>query len=128
VLEPLCGYLKLAEQMWQRPTLAGAYNFGPQTHEAATVRDVVQLAQSAYGTGQVAWGDGTAGPHEAGWLALEISKSRSVLGVKPRWHLAESVQRTMRWYLEQQKGADAGVLCRSDIAAYEVTSELRQSS
>lgn len=119
VLEPLAGYIKLAEQLWQQPSLAGAYNFGPQTHEAATVRTVVQLAQNAYGQGQVEWSDGTSGPHEAGWLALEIAKARTVLGVKPCWALAETVQSTINWYRLQHEGADARTLCEADIAAYD---------
>ena len=123
VLEPLAGYITLAEQLWQHPALSGAYNFGPQTHEAATVRQVVQLAQSAYGKGQVSWGDGTDGPHEAGWLALEIAKARSVLGVKPQWPLEESVRRTVHWYRRQHDGANAGALCHSDIDAYEAVGE-----
>ena len=128
VLEPVAGYIKLAEQLWQEPTVAGAYNFGPQTHEAATVREVVQLAQGTYGTGQVSWGDGTEGPHEAGWLALEIAKARTALGVQPRWPLVESVQRTIHWYRQQHKGADARALCEADIAAYETASESSRTS
>lgn len=123
VLEPLAGYLKLAERLWQQPAVAGAYNFGPQADEAATVRTLVQLAQSAYGRGQIAWGDGTSGPHEAGCLVLEIAKARTVLGVKPRWHLAETVQRTINWYRKQQEGADVAAICQADIAAYEATNE-----
>ena len=124
VLEPLSGYIKLAELLWQQPSLAGAYNFGPETHEAATVRDVIQLAQHAYGRGQVTWGDGTDGPHEVGWLALEIAKSRAVLGVQPRWTLTEAVQRTMHWYRLQHEGSEVRVVCEADIAAYEAADPL----
>ena len=123
VLEPLDGYVQLAERLWHQPHLAGAFNFGPQTHEAATVREVVTLAQDAYGKGQVAWGDGTEGPHEAGWLTLEVAKARTVLGVKPSWSLAEAVQRTMRWYRNQHEGADVLAICEEDIAAYEMTNQ-----
>lgn len=119
VLEPLAGYLILAEKLWQQPELAGAYNFGPHTHEAATVREVVELARAAYGSGDVVYGDGTQGPHEAGWLALEISSVRTVLGVAPKWALAETVNRTMAWYRAQHEGADARALCEAEIAAYE---------
>ena len=119
VLEPLCGYLQLAERLWQQPELAGAYNFGPQTHEAATVREVVQLAQNAYGHGSVVWGDGNEGPHEAGWLALEVAKARTALGVTPRWALAETVRRTMDWYRHCQNGGDATAACEADILAFE---------
>lgn len=123
VLEPLSGYLQLAEQLWLKPELAGAYNFGPQTHEAATVGEVVRLAQAAYGKGEVIWSDGTEGPHEAGWLALEIAKVRTVLGIKPNWSLTETVQRTIDWYRQQSEGADALTMCEADLAAYEAASK-----
>ncbi len=119
VLEPLTGYITLAERLRESPELAGAYNFGPETSEAATVREVVELAQSAYGRGEVLWGDGSEGPHEAGWLALEIAKARTMLGVTPRWGLTESVNRTMDWYRRLAAGEDAKALCLEDIEAYE---------
>jgi CDP-glucose 4,6-dehydratase len=118
VLEPLCGYIKLAEKLWSQPELAEAYNFGPQTFDAATVRNVVQLAQEAYGDGQVVWGDASEGPHEAGWLVLEVAKTRNTLGVNPCWSLTEAVQRTMRWYRNQSCGAAARALCEAEIADY----------
>ncbi len=119
VLEPLAGYLALAENLWEAPNLAGAYNFGPETSEAATVREVIGLARVAYGSGNVIWGNGTEGPHEAGWLALEIAKARNELGVIPRWKLAESVRRTLDWYRRVAVGAGAQDLCLEDINAYE---------
>lgn len=119
VLEPLAGYLILAHRLWDTPALAGAYNFGPETSEAASVREVVELARTAYGRGEVRYNDETKGPHEAGWLALEIAKSRVRLGVCPKWTLTNAVRHTMAWYRAQQGGADAQALCLSDIAAYE---------
>jgi len=119
VLEPLCGYLQLAERLWQQPELAGAYNFGPYTHDAATVRDVVSQAHQVFQQGDITWGDGTQGPHEAGWLALEIAKARHRLGVQPRWTLEQSVQRTMHWYRRQAEGEPAADLCAQDIADFQ---------
>lgn len=118
VLEPLHGYLTLAEKLWQQPKLAGAYNFGPYTQEAATVRDVIEQARTAFGIGQTVFGNGNIGPHEAGLLALETAKVRETLGVSPQWSLTETVQRTMAWYRSQQQGADARSLCEAEIAAY----------
>lgn len=118
VLEPLHGYLTLAEKLWHHPELAGAYNFGPHTHEAATVKEVVELARQAYGKGDVRYGDGNSGPHEAGWLALETAKARVGLDVQPQWHLAETVTRTMAWYQAQHAGADARKLCLAEIEQY----------
>ena len=68
-------------------------------------------------------GDGTKGPHEASWLALEVAKVRMALGVKPLWSLTQSVQIIMHWYRQMHSGADTLALCQADIAAYEVASE-----
>jgi CDP-glucose 4,6-dehydratase len=119
VLEPLAGYLVLAQQLYEKPDLAGAYNFGPLTHEAATVRTVIEQACDTFGRGEIIWGDGNEGPHEAGSLMLEISKARNVLGLKPRWGLIESVRRSVEWYKKQLDGGDARTLCMHDIEAFE---------
>lgn len=124
VLEPLAGYIRLAEKLWECPELAGAYNFGPETHEAASVRKVIELAMANYENPDVIWGDGQDGPHEAGWLALEVAKVRNTLGVEPVWGLMESVQRTMEWYAKQREGLSAKQLCDEDLDAYELA--LRQ--
>jgi CDP-glucose 4,6-dehydratase len=119
VLEPLAGYLSLAQQLWHKSELAGAYNFGPETNAAASVRQVVELARTAYGRGDVAWGDGDEGPHEAGLLALEVAKARVALGMVPRWDLPAAVARTMHWYRKLAQGSAARTLCLDDIGAYE---------
>lgn len=119
VLEPVAGYLRLAELLFEDSALADGWNFGPQTHEAASVRDVVELARGCWEGAEVSYGDGTEGPHEAGWLALEIAKSRTHLGWHPRWTLAQAVTRTVRWYRAQQQGSAARGLCEADIDAYE---------
>ncbi len=120
VLEPLTGYLVLAQQLWANADLAGAYNFGPRTDEAASVREVIELARTAYGSGEVQYGNGSEGPHEAGRLVLEIAKAKQQLGFQPRLSLAEAVQRTMAWYRAQHNGSDVRRLSEEDIAAYEV--------
>ena len=119
VLEPLAAYLRLAEKLWHKPDLAGAYNFGPETSSAATVREVIELAHASYGRGQVVWGDGSEGPHEAGWLALEIAKARTTLDVVPKWSLEEAIARTMRWSSRQSRGDDPQTLCLSEITEFE---------
>jgi len=119
VLEPLAGYLTLAEQLWTRPEIAGAYNFGPESHESVTVRKVIEAALSSYGEGSVQYNDGSEGPHEAKYLTLDIAKARNVLGYRPRWSLLEAVQRTLSWYRRQRQGERVDVLCEEDIAAFE---------
>ena len=119
VLEPLNGYLTLAQSLWDQPALAGAYNFGPNTHEAGTVELVIKLASTAYGAGVTSYENNGKTLHEAGWLALEVAKARVALGVNPKWHLAETVQRTMAWYQALQRGVNARDLCEIEIAQYE---------
>jgi CDP-glucose 4,6-dehydratase len=119
VLEPLAGYLTLAQHLWERPTLAGAYNFGPGPNDAVAVRDVVELARAAYGEGEVHYGAGGEGPHEAAWLALDAGKAEDVLGVTPRLTLVQAIQRTMAWYRAHAKGEKARQLCDGDISDFE---------
>jgi CDP-glucose 4,6-dehydratase len=108
----------------QGVAVASAWNFGPPTHEAATVRAVIEQARAAWATAdplpaQVTWGDGSQGPHEAGWLALEIAKARHRLGIQPRWSLSTTIERTLHWYRRQGAGESAIALCEQDIAAYQ---------
>lgn len=119
VLEPLYGYLSLAEKLWNYPVLASAYNFGPYTHEVATVRELVELAREMFGGGAVSYGDGRSGHHEAGWLALEVAKARADLGFRPKWNFYETVDRTISWYRQQSLGVNACDLCVAEIEAYE---------
>ena len=119
VLEPLSAYLCLAERLHAEPCLAQAYNFGPKPQEAATVREVITLAQSAFERGEVVWGDATQGAYEAKWLALETAKAKQMLGIEPRWALEQGVVRTMQWYKQHLDGADALSLCEADMAAFE---------
>ena len=119
VLEPLAAYLRLAQRLWESPALAGAYNFGPLPHEAATVKNVIELASTAYPESATSYENESEGPHEAGWLALETAHARQVLGVAPHWSLNTAVARTMNWYRQQHGGADARALCLADIDAWE---------
>lgn len=125
VLEPLSAYLRLAELLWQDGTLAGAYNFGPQTHEVATVRSVVEQARAVYGGGEIITQNDHQGPHEAGCLMLEIAKARALLGIEPRWTLSEAINKTLGWYRDLSGGRRADELCLSDINAFETSGGLR---
>jgi len=119
VLEPLAGYLRLSEVLWHDPGMVGGFNFGPETNEAVTVREVIDLAQKAYGSGGVEIRQDTDAVHEAGWLSLEVTKARRELGFVPRWGLQSSIARTIDWYRRQQEGKAAVQLCHEDIAAFE---------
>jgi len=120
VLEPLCGYLLLAEQLWTSgQDFAEAWNFGPVLDDVQPVSHIVrQLAQ--------AWGDGAAWqiaegphPHEAGFLAVDPSLARRRLGWRPRLRLEPALDWTARWYKQHAAGMDAARLVEADIERYE---------
>jgi CDP-glucose 4,6-dehydratase len=115
VLEPLAAYLVLAQTLWTDASAAQAWNFGPLPHERATVRTVIDLARTAWPGGQVNYAQHIEGPHEAGWLALDTSLAQTRLGLAPRWNLAESVGRTLRWYRARHEGKPARELCLADL-------------
>lgn len=119
VLDPLAAYLRLAQALWEQSASAGAYNFGPAPQEAATVGRVIEIAGAAYPAAPVRYQSDARNPHEAGLLALDTARARSLLGITPCWPLAEAVGRTMAWYRGYHAGADARALCLSDLDAYE---------
>ncbi len=119
VLDPLSGYLTLAQTLWGDQAAAGAYNFGPPTSEAASVRQVIEQARAHYCTAKVAYATDLVGPHESAYLTLEVIKSKQKLGFAPRWSLEETIRRTMHWYSKQYAGANTYQLCLDDIEAYE---------
>lgn len=119
VLDPLSGYLRLAERLAgpDGERVPESFNFGP---ELADQRSVGQLVSEAQLHWPGDWQDATdpAAPHEAGRLALSIERARSVLGWQPRWDFAEAVGRTVCWYRDVAAGSDPATLTRSQIAAF----------
>lgn len=120
VLEPLTGYLVLAEALWANAELADAWNFGPNPSEAASVRSVIEIARSVWAGAEVEYGD-YRGPHEAGRLSLEIAKAKEWLNFSPRWDLQQSIIRTVDWYQRQLAGESARKLCEADLDAWEAS-------
>ena len=121
VLEPLGGYLLLAESLCKAadPTeLASSFNFGPQLEANRSVR---ALVEEALGHWPGRWVDQSdpAAPHEASLLNLVIDKSHHQLGWAPRWDFATTVERTVSWYRRVQEGRSGVVeCCLHDLAAY----------
>lgn len=119
VLEPLAGYLLLAEKLWAEPQLAGAYNFGPDHKDTISVKFLLNLALESYGDGDVVFSTTDSGPHESGLLALDTSKTRQAIGFNPKWGIDKAVRTTVSWYCSHAQGADARNLCMSDLEEYE---------
>lgn len=118
VLEPLAGYLSLAEHLFAQPESAQDFNFGPDPSDVATVKEVVTQAQKSFGCGDIEWGSVSDGLHEAQTLTLDNTKAKRLLGIHPVWNLETAVARTMNWYRLQNSGHSALDLCKQDIQAY----------
>lgn len=119
VLEPLAGYLVLAERQWAEPERhAEAWNFGPDTADAIPVRAVAERFLAAWRGGRIVV-EGGEQPHEAGVLKLDISKARGVLGWTPRWDVRRAVDETAAWYRDVLiERRPARRRCLDQIAAY----------
>jgi CDP-glucose 4,6-dehydratase len=119
VLEPLAGYLVLAERLWMDPArFAGGWNFGPVIEDALSVRDVADSFVRAWGKPASWQADGRSHPHEANYLRLDASKARKELGWKPRLRVEQAIGWTAEWYKKQAAGASARELCLAQIAQY----------
>lgn len=124
VLEPLSGYLALAENLCgeRREEFAEGWNFGPSDEDARPVSWVVErIRQKWQGAGAPVWARdaGANHPHEARSLRLDCSKARERLGWRPRWTIEEALDATVEWYRAQHSGADARRLCAEQIEAYQ---------
>ena len=118
VLEPLGGYLLLAQKMWEEPTrYCEGWNFGPETAGVTTVWEVAEAIVKAYGKGALQDLSDPAAVHEARLLMLDISKARYRLGWKPRLNLAQTVELTVDWY-KRYRTADVYGLCVEQIDKY----------
>lgn len=118
VLEPLSGYLQLAEKMYNHPTeFAGAYNFGPTDSSFLSVGLLVDQIVKTWGEGS--WQDHSNpdAPHEANILKLDITKAKSQLGWSPKWDITKAITETITWY-QQYKTNNMYDLCSNQITDY----------
>jgi CDP-glucose 4,6-dehydratase len=125
VLEPLSGYLLLAQKLYEHQIsdstqpnpYARAFNFGP-SREAN--RPVQQLIEALLGHWPGSWEDQSdpAAPHEAGLLHLVSDLAQQQLGWSPRWDFTTTVERTARWYRQVHEGASALECCLADLQSY----------
>ena len=115
VLEPLSGYLMLAEQLVAKGLpFASAWNFGPADEGARCVRWILDhLSAHVPGAG---WRH-IDGPqvHEANFLKLDSSRAARELHWAPRWGLQQALERTVEWHLAWRRGDDMRVLCLTQI-------------
>jgi CDP-glucose 4,6-dehydratase len=114
VLEPLRGYLTLAESMWEHGTASGeAWNFGPDQSDAQPVEWVVQVMAGLWGDGARWEREDGAFPHEANHLTLDSSKACVRLGWRPELRLNDALAMTVSWYQARVRGQEMGALTRA---------------
>jgi CDP-glucose 4,6-dehydratase len=119
VLEPLSGYLTLAEKLYNDGTqYAEGWNFGPNDDDAKPVQWIVEQLVEAWGN-RASWVlDGGKHPHEAHYLKLDCSKVKMRLHWQPRWNLSEALRAIIEWQRAYQGGADMRTLTLEQIADY----------
>lgn len=121
VLEPLHGYMMLAERLLAgQAKFATAFNFGPSDEDTWPVERIATKLAAMWGEG-ASWVRGDSGPnvHEAHYLRLDTSKARVDLGWKPRLNIETALEWTLNWYRSWQQGADMLQATRAQIDRYE---------
>jgi CDP-glucose 4,6-dehydratase len=119
VLEPLSGYLTLAEHLYtQGQAFAESWNFGPNEDDAKPVQWIVEYMVSSWGNGSNWQQDGGVHPHEANYLKLDISKAKARLSWQPRWPLATSLELITTWHQAYLVNDDMKKLCLAQIHKY----------
>ena len=124
VLEPLRGYLMLAERLYEDGTIfAEGWNFGPNDEDAKPVGWIVAQMAALWGQDAQWKLDADAHPHEANYLKLDISKARNRLGWHPALRLTDSLKLIIDWSRHRQGGADMRDLTLRQIQDYQTSTQ-----
>lgn len=119
VLEPLSGYLLLAQRLCEDGVrYTGGWNFGPADEDARPVGWIVERLCAGWGDGAGFSQDLGDHPHEAHYLKLDCSKARTDLGWNPRWGLARTLRSIVSWTASFRNGEDLREVSLGQIAQY----------
>jgi CDP-glucose 4,6-dehydratase len=122
VLEPLSGYLCLAEKLCKDgPKYAESWNFGPVDRDCKTVGYLVKTICEQWGTKAKYSLAKNKGPHEASFLKLDCSKAHARLGWSPHWNLEKALSATVAWYETYSLKGDVKEMCFKQIDEFEQT-------
>jgi CDP-glucose 4,6-dehydratase len=106
VLNPLSGYLRLAQALWEEPAHAGGWNFGPPDDDAQPVSWIVERVRERWGPGLEWEHDAGPHPHEARYLKLDSSRARARLGWRPAVGIGGALDGIVDWYRTLSDGGD----------------------
>ncbi|MFH1387610.1 MAG: CDP-glucose 4,6-dehydratase [bacterium] len=119
VLEPLHGYLLLAEKLYCYPSKYDtAWNFGPKKKDIKTVEWVINSLCKGWGQGASYEVDGSQHPHEADYLCLDNSKAKKSLGWRPKWDLETAMDKVIEWTKASQSEKYLKSVCLEQIKEY----------
>ena len=122
VLEPLSGYLTLAEKLYtEGPVHAEGWNFGPHDIDAKPVEWIIERMTQEWGAGASWQLDGQNHPHEATYLKLDCSKARGQLGWHPRWDIGQTIAKIVEWHKANDQGANMREFTLAQITTYQNT-------
>jgi CDP-glucose 4,6-dehydratase len=122
VLNPLSGYLLLAQTLWDDMDAATAWNFGPADGEARPVAWIVERLDALW-PGGLRWEhDAGEHPHEARYLKLDSSRARARLGWRPRWDLERTLEAVVESYAALRDGADLRAVTLAQVDAFNTLS------
>ena len=119
VLECIKGYLLLAKKQYEDKSLAGAYNFGPDDTSCVTTGELATLFCTEWGNNAkwIAQKEANA-PHEATFLKLDSTKSKTVLGWQPKWDIKTAIKKVVEWEKAVQEGTPTAEITDQQIKEY----------
>lgn len=129
VLDPLSGYLLLAEDLWAHPEeFSEGWNFGPDERETKSVAAVLDRVRKLWGA-NIRWRvDDGPHPHEAKYLKLDCTKARTKLGWNPQWNFDSALEATIQWYKAYQSREELREVTENQIRSYQPARNLPEMS
>jgi CDP-glucose 4,6-dehydratase len=119
VLEPLSGYLMLAQKLYEGDHNAtGAWNFGPWEQDAKDVDFICKEFFNHWGGGRTFKRQHGDHPHEATYLKLDISKARNELNWEPKWRISYAIKQIVSWHRGYLSNVNLRKLCELQIREY----------
>lgn len=119
VLEPLSGYLLLAENLVTEPRkFTGSWNFGPSIDSIKTVKELSQTVVQLFGRGKICVTPNDSSKHEAGLLILNCDKANQELNWTPKWNFMETMSQTIEWYKKHLDGENSRKITTENILKF----------